>query len=115
MSIYYYLISGMELYASASATIVHGVNCSGMGADGSAGVRAIKEKGGVVLVQDPETAKYSGMPHSAVEAAVADIVAPADELAERLLALLKYSPVISGVSSGETAGRNAVYAVRPCL
>lgn len=28
MSIYYYLISGMELYASASATIVHGVNCS---------------------------------------------------------------------------------------
>lgn len=28
MSIYYYLISGMELYASASATIVHGANCS---------------------------------------------------------------------------------------
>lgn len=85
-----------------------GIILSGMGADGSAGVRAIKEKGGVVLVQDPETAKYSGMPHSAVEAAVADIVAPADELAERLLALLKYSPVISGVSSGETAGRNAL-------
>lgn len=85
-----------------------GIILSGMGADGSAGVRAIKEKGGVVLVQDPETAKYSGMPHSAVEAAVADIVAPADELAERLLALLKYSPVVSGVSSGETAGRNAL-------
>lgn len=85
-----------------------GIILSGMGADGSAGVRAIKERGGVVLVQDPATAKYSGMPHSAVEAAVADIVAPADELAERLLALLKYSPVVSGVSSGETAGRNAL-------
>lgn len=85
-----------------------GIILSGMGADGAAGVRAIKERGGVVLVQDPATAKYSGMPHSAVEAAVADIVAPADELAERLLALLKYSPVVSGVSSGETAGRNAL-------
>ena len=39
-----------------------GVILSGMGSDGSLGVKAIKEKNGVVLVQDPVTAKFDGMP-----------------------------------------------------
>ena len=42
-----------------------GVILSGMGSDGTLGLRAIKEKGGVVLVQDPATAKFDGMPRSA--------------------------------------------------
>src|SRR6185436_1546918 len=39
---------------------------SGMGSDGTLGLRAIKEKGGVVLVQSPDTAKFDGMPRSAI-------------------------------------------------
>ncbi len=42
-----------------------GVILSGMGSDGTLGLRAIKEKAGVVLVQDPATAKFDGMPRSA--------------------------------------------------
>jgi two-component system, chemotaxis family, CheB/CheR fusion protein len=45
-----------------------GVILSGMGSDGTLGLRAIKEKAGVVLVQDPATAKFDGMPRSAIDA-----------------------------------------------
>jgi hypothetical protein len=52
-----------------------GVILSGMGSDGTLGLRAIKEKAGVVLVQDPATAKFDGMPRSAIDSGLADIVA----------------------------------------
>ncbi|MEI6048288.1 MAG: chemotaxis protein CheB [Bacteroidota bacterium] len=63
-----------------------GIILSGMGSDGSLGVKAIKEKNGIVLVQDPATAKFDGMPRSASEAVIADIVADANELPARLIA-----------------------------
>ncbi len=69
-----------------------GIILSGMGSDGSLGLKAIKEKNGIVLVQSPESAKYDGMPRSGIEAVIADIVAPADELPARLIAFLKYIP-----------------------
>ncbi len=62
-----------------------GVILSGMGSDGSLGVKAIKEKSGLVLVQDPETAKFDNMPLSAMKAVQADIVAPAEELPKKLI------------------------------
>jgi len=55
-----------------------GVILSGMGSDGTLGLKAIKEKAGVVLVQDPTTAKFDAMPRSAIEAGLADFVAPAE-------------------------------------
>jgi chemotaxis methyl-accepting protein methylase len=70
-----------------------GVILSGMGSDGTLGLRAIKEKGGVVLVQDPATAKFDGMPRSAMDAGLADIVAPVDDLPARILAYLKRTPL----------------------
>jgi chemotaxis response regulator CheB len=44
-----------------------GIILSGMGTDGTLGLRAIKEKTGVVLVQDPKSAKFDSMPRSAIE------------------------------------------------
>jgi chemotaxis methyl-accepting protein methylase len=70
-----------------------GVILSGMGSDGTLGLRAIKEKGGVVLVQDPATAKFDGMPRSAMDAGLADIIAPVDDLPARILAYLKRTPL----------------------
>jgi two-component system, chemotaxis family, CheB/CheR fusion protein len=69
-----------------------GVILSGMGSDGSLGLKAIKEKNGVVLVQDPAFAKFDGMPRSAIEAVIPDIIAPADELPAKLTAYLKFLP-----------------------
>ncbi len=64
---------------------------SGMGSDGSLGLKAIKEHNGVVLVQNPATAHFDGMPRSATEAVIADIVAPAGELPEKLLTFLTFT------------------------
>ena len=61
-----------------------GVILSGMGSDGTLGLRAIKEKAGLVVVQDPGSAKFDGMPRSAIDAGLADIVAPATELPEKI-------------------------------
>jgi chemotaxis methyl-accepting protein methylase len=72
-----------------------GVILSGMGSDGTLGLRAIKEKAGVVLVQEPATAKFDGMPRSAVDAGLADIVAPVDELPGKILAFLQRTPLMA--------------------
>ncbi|SIR07571.1 two-component system, chemotaxis family, CheB/CheR fusion protein [Aromatoleum tolulyticum] len=67
-----------------------GVILSGMGSDGSAGMRAIKENAGLALAQDPATAAFSAMPRSAIDAGLIDIVAPAAELPARILASLRH-------------------------
>ncbi len=71
-----------------------GVILSGMGSDGTLGLRAIKEKAGLALAQEPGSAKFNGMPHSAIEAGLADIVAPANELAGMIVAYLKHAPLM---------------------
>ncbi len=71
-----------------------GIILSGMGSDGSLGLKAIKEKNGIVLVQSPASAKFDGMPYSASEAVIADIVAPAEELPAKLIAFLKFIPSV---------------------
>ena len=71
-----------------------GVILSGMGSDGTLGLRAIKEKGGVVLVQEPATAKFDGMPRSAIDSGMADIVAPVDDLPEWIMAYLRRTPLV---------------------
>ena len=72
-----------------------GVILSGMGSDGTLGLRAIKENAGVVFVQDPATAKFSGMPYSAVQAGLADVVAPVEALPARIIAYLQYAPPLT--------------------
>ena len=47
---------------------------SGTGTDGSLGLKAVKEKGGLVIVQDPEEAAFDGMPRSAIMSGGADLV-----------------------------------------
>jgi len=66
-----------------------GIILSGMGSDGSLGLKAIKEKAGIVLVQEPESAKFDSMPRSAIGAVLVDIVAPANELPAKLLSITK--------------------------
>ena len=72
-----------------------GVILSGMGTDGTLGLKAIKGKAGVVFVQDPASAKFDGMPRSAVEAGLADVVAPVEALPGKIIAYLHHSPLIA--------------------
>lgn len=72
-----------------------GIILSGMGSDGSLGLRAIKEQAGIVLVQEPATAKFDSMPRAAIEAVMVDLVAPANELPEKLISILNRSSLVT--------------------
>jgi len=73
-----------------------GVILSGMGSDGTLGLRTIQERGGGVFVQEPSSAKFDGMPRSAINAGLADVVAPVEELPARIFAYLKHVHPFAG-------------------
>lgn len=72
-----YLFSSL---AEAEGPRAVGIVMSGAGHDGSAGLRAIKNAGGLGIVQDPDSAGAAGMPQSAIDAKVADAVLPLDAI-----------------------------------
>jgi two-component system, chemotaxis family, CheB/CheR fusion protein len=72
-----------------------GIILSGMGSDGTLGLLAIREQRGMSLVQDPATAKFDAMPRSAIDASLADIVAPAGDLAGLIIDRLRHPPQLA--------------------
>lgn len=66
-----------------------GIVLSGTGSDGTAGLRAIMAAGGVTMAQTPVSAKYNGMPKSALDAGVIDYVLDVEEMAPRLAELAR--------------------------
>ncbi|MBW6498693.1 MAG: PAS domain-containing protein [Bacteroidales bacterium] len=88
-----------------------GIILSGMGSDGSAGLRAIKEKNGIVLVQDPETAKFDSMPRNAINSVLVDIVAPASKLPEKLLEFQKLLPFVKISPETEVKDKSALQKI----
>lgn len=58
---------------------------SGTGTDGTRGIAAIKENGGCVMVQDPSSAKFDGMPNSALASGYADVVDTPSGIAEAIV------------------------------
>jgi chemotaxis methyl-accepting protein methylase len=82
-----------------------GVILSGMGSDGTLGLRAIKEKGGATFVQEPASAKCDGMPKSAVGTGMVDFVAPVEVLPGKIIAYLQHAPLIakSGLAQADKA------------
>ena len=72
-----------------------GIILSGTGTDGTLGLRAIIGAGGITLVQEPSTAKYDGMPSSAIQAGYATHIATADNMPVILL---------SGARAGHSPG-----------
>jgi len=71
-----------------------GVILSGMGSDGTLGLRAIKEKAGAAFVQTPESAKFDGMPRSAIESGVTDVVDAPERLPAKIVAYLHHVPIL---------------------
>ena len=58
---------------------------SGTGSDGTNGVKMVKEHGGLVIAQAPESAKFDGMPRSVINTGLADFVLSPEEIAEEIL------------------------------
>jgi two-component system chemotaxis response regulator CheB len=62
---------------------------TGSGRDGAMGVSAVKSRGGTVIVEDPASAQFKGMPESAVAAAEVDFVLPLDEIGAVITGLVE--------------------------
>ena len=92
-----------------------GIILSGMGTDGTLGLKAIKEKMGLVMVQDISSAKYDGMPQSAINTGLADFVAPVNELPAKLLSYVNHSPgmtrVLPVAEKKTTGALNKIFAL----
>ncbi len=80
---------------------------SGMGTDGTLGLRSIKEKGGATFVQALTSAKFDGMPRSAVDAGLADVVADASELPGRIVAYHRHADYVARVELPFESDRQA--------
>lgn len=85
-----------------------GIILSGMGSDGSSGIRLIKEKNGIVLVQEPDTAKFDSMPRNAIDSGLVDIVAPPEKLPSELINFLKQIPVVKSNLNIEVKDKSAL-------
>ena len=70
-----------------------GVVLSGTASDGTLGLQAIKAAGGITFAQEKRTAKFDGMPGSAIAAGVADFVLPPAGIARQLAAIARDSRV----------------------
>jgi two-component system CheB/CheR fusion protein len=82
---------------------------SGGGSDGSRGIRAVHEAGGLVIVQDVESAQFDGMPKTAREAGVADYVLPPQDMPGILLQHTSRVGKIPEKPGDGEQGMNAVY------
>src|SRR5450631_4467744 len=60
-----------------------GVVLSGTGTDGTLGLKAIKDHGGVTFAQEQQSASYDAMPHSAVQAGVVDFILPPEKIPQK--------------------------------
>jgi len=71
--------------AEVHLSLAAGIILSGTGSDGTNGLKAIQEHGGVTFAQEPETAAYAEMPQSAINAQFVDFILPIAEIPAKLL------------------------------
>ncbi len=76
-----------------------GVVLSGTASDGTIGLKAIKDHGGLTFAQDHESAAFGGMPNSAVQAGVVDFIMPPDQIPLKILEINK--SLISNGAEGQ--------------
>ena len=74
---------------------------SGTGSDGTNGIKTIKEHGGIVMAQDPQSAKFDGMPRSVINTGLADFILAPKDLAQELLNLADYHHLLLPQGSSE--------------
>ncbi len=89
----------LQSMATAFGTRAVAVVLSGWGSDGSAALQAVKSKLGLVIAQDPNEAASDGMPRSAIDAGIVDLVLPVASIPQAILDFddRRYSSVTAGM------------------
>jgi two-component system CheB/CheR fusion protein len=112
MSIDYFLQSLAEDQWNNAVGIIF----SGMGADGETGIRMIKEKLGMAMVQDPATAEYASMPHASIKTNMVDYILPPEEMAAKLIQYLNHPAIKEAATEFEVAaGHSSLTHVQKIL
>ena len=93
----------MRSLAEARNSRSIGVVLSGTASDGTRGLAAIKAEGGITFAQDEKSAKYNGMPHSAIASGCVDFVLPPERIAQELTRISGH-PYLSH-DAGESSGK----------
>lgn len=87
----------IDIFFSSLASVYQGkavgVILSGTGTDGTRGATAIHDAGGIVLAQEPESAKFDGMPRSAINTGIVNAVMPVEDLPSRIVAHIHNLPL----------------------
>ena len=81
-----------------------GVILTGTGSDGTLGLKEIKEKGGLTIVQDPNEAEFDGMPQSAIATGLVDLILPLTEIPEAIHRIAAVAPRLPIPKDGSDIG-----------
>jgi len=100
-NVYLPIDSFFESLAAEQGILSIGIILSGNGSDGSLGLRAIKGKGGITFAQREDSAKFPGMPHSAIATGAVDFVMSSAEIAQELGRLSTHPHLLSSWNDGE--------------
>jgi two-component system CheB/CheR fusion protein len=92
-----YFLESLAAYGKDAAI---GVILSGTATDGTFGLKAIKSEGGICFAQDEESAKYPGMPASAIATGCVDFVLPPRKIAAELARIARHTPSKPLISAG---------------
>lgn len=76
-----------------------GIILSGTGSDGSRGVKALKETGALIIAQEPDSAKFEGMPNSAINTGIVDLILRPEDMGAKLATYIAH-PLVSGQYEG---------------
>jgi two-component system CheB/CheR fusion protein len=96
-----YFFQSLASYSKDGAI---GVVLSGTATDGTLGLKAIRSEGGMCFAQDEKSAKYTGMPASAIASGCVDFVGPPRRISAELIRIARYKRVNSLVSGGAGVG-----------
>ena len=80
----------MRSLASDNTSKAIGIVLSGTASDGTLGLKAVKAEGGITFAQEPSSAKFDGMPRSAIAAGVVDFVLTPEDIAKRLVRIARH-------------------------
>jgi len=89
-----------------------GVVLSGTGSDGTRGAAAINDAGGFLIAQEPNDAKFDGMPRSVIATGLVDAILPVDQIGARLLAHITNQPIVKAAVTLD-ASSNPMRATSP--
>lgn len=84
-----------------------GIILSGTGSDGSRGMKALKEAGALVIAQDPESAKFDGMPNSAINTGIVDLILRPEDMGAKLESYIRH-PLVSGENKHSMNGHEDI-------